>query len=175
MKRNIKKEKELYKSLNDITEKMDFYEEIYPGRYTEENQKLTEQDLRKLNEAADYFWKTDLYECIMELLKIEKHKEEAGMLSADEIKSGLEIRDMLYLMSREQASDKKKLSLEKQLDYYKMRRQSLSFAMTINNRTICTTETYKNRLSEMRMAGKLEIYFKLLTEKSKELEMIKNG
>lgn len=170
MRRNIKKEKALYKTVNDIVCRLDSYEEIFPERYIDEKQRIKEKELRQLRETAEYFWKTDLYECISKLLEIEKHIAEKDMISAEEIMTALEMRDTLLLMSREYVYDKKELSVEIQLKYYKEKKESLNAAMTINNRTICIAEEYKNRLQAERTEKKLKIYFKLAADKIRELE-----
>lgn len=121
MNRNIKREKELYKDLNDITEKMVLYEEIFPNQYIDEKLHLSEKDIKKLRETAEYFWKTDLYECILRIIELEKQITEKEVLEDEEIRSALEMRDTLYLMSIEQVSIKDKIPAEHQLSYYKKR------------------------------------------------------
>lgn len=169
-KRESKREENAYKTLNEIVDRLDSYEEIYPDRELEENQKMEEEAGNRLVAVADLFIQTDLSNHILNVLRIESDMRENGMLTEEDLMEALDVRDRLYLMSHAGVSMEAELGAEVQLQFYQERRESLLSALTKNNRAACLSDTQKSRNHAERNDRKMRIYLRVIENNIKRLE-----
>lgn len=169
-KKESKKEENAYKKLQEIMDKLDSYEEIYPEREIEEIQQMDMKTIDQLKQYADVFFRTDIYSCIQKILNLEAEMKEYGTLSEDAIMEALHVRDRLYLMSSSAVKNEEELDVVVQIQFYKERRDSLLSALTKNKRTICLSDTYKGLKQAERHRKKIMIYLRVIENNIKRLE-----
>lgn len=171
-KREIKREKELFKKLSGIIRKLDSYEEIYPEKEIEEKQRLNVNELKVMEDA---FYGTSLSEYINNLIEIENEIRDKGMLYEEELIKALYVRDRLNLLCLANEKNDADIDKDMQAAYYADRRESLATSIWKNTRTICITDNHKQRMQALRIRKKTMIYMDVIDNSLKDMKEGEHG
>lgn len=174
-KREIKREKELFKKLSGIIRKLDSYEEIYPEKEIEEKQRLNERTINELKLMEDTFYGTSLSEYINNLIDIENEIREKGMLYEEELIKALYVRDRINLLCLADVKNDADIDKDMQAAYYADRRESLAASVWKNTRTICITDNHKQRMHALRIRKKTMIYMDVIDSSLKDMKEGEHG